>query len=147
MAGFKANEEARRNRLASMTDVQPQAEPVVVPRGRRVWLWPSVAVGALVFGLWAASLCGVFKVKTPDGVIVLEGVPQDAEVLVDGGKIAVTWPGAGKPFEIQFENTDTMPHNLVFIQPGQSLPGLEILLRGPADSSDLDQGGQRHAAG
>jgi putative heme-binding domain-containing protein len=25
---------------------------------------------------------------------------------------------AGKPFEILFENTDTMPHNLVFIEPG-----------------------------
>jgi ParB family transcriptional regulator, chromosome partitioning protein len=35
MAGFKANEEARRNRLASMTDVQPQVEPVVVPRANQ----------------------------------------------------------------------------------------------------------------
>jgi ParB family chromosome partitioning protein len=35
MAGFKANEEARRNRLASMTDTQPQAEPVVVPRANQ----------------------------------------------------------------------------------------------------------------
>ncbi len=25
---------------------------------------------------------------------------------------------AGKPFEVLFENTDTMPHNLVFVQPG-----------------------------
>jgi ParB family chromosome partitioning protein len=35
MAGFKANEEARRNRLASMTDAQPQVEPVVVPRANQ----------------------------------------------------------------------------------------------------------------
>jgi ParB family chromosome partitioning protein len=35
MASFKANEEARRNRLASMTDAQPQVEPVVVPRANQ----------------------------------------------------------------------------------------------------------------
>jgi ParB family chromosome partitioning protein len=33
MAGFKANEEARRNRIASMTDApQPEQDPTVVPR-------------------------------------------------------------------------------------------------------------------
>ena len=37
--------------------------------------------------------------------------------------------------------------DLVLIQPGQSLAGLEILLRGPADPGDLDQGGQRDVAG
>src|SRR5262249_44827699 len=37
--------------------------------------------------------------------------------------------------------------DLVLIQPGPFLPGLEILLRGPADSRDLDQGGQRNMAG
>ena len=32
-------------------------------------------------GLWAA---GVFKLKTKDGTIVLENLPADAEVFVDG---------------------------------------------------------------
>jgi ParB family chromosome partitioning protein len=32
MSGFKANEEARRNRIASMTDSQPTAEPAAAPR-------------------------------------------------------------------------------------------------------------------
>jgi ParB family chromosome partitioning protein len=35
MAGFRANEEARQNRIASMTDAQPQAEPAVVPRANQ----------------------------------------------------------------------------------------------------------------
>jgi hypothetical protein len=37
--------------------------------------------------------------------------------------------------------------DLVLIEPGQPLSGLEILLRGPAASGDPGQGGQRHGAG
>src|SRR5205085_1971944 len=42
----------------------------------------GLALVALI-GLWAG---GVFKVKTKDGTIVLENLPDDAEVLVDGDK-------------------------------------------------------------
>jgi serine/threonine protein kinase len=41
------------------------------------WLGPSVIVGVLMLGLIAAWLGGVFKVKTRDGVIVLENVPEE----------------------------------------------------------------------
>ena len=75
--------------------------PAVKPTRRPPWVWPSVAVGMLMFGLFAAWLGGVFKVKTPDGMIVLENVPKDAEVFVDGSKITLAWPGLGKPFEIR----------------------------------------------
>jgi putative heme-binding domain-containing protein len=37
------------------------------------------------------------------------------QMLYDRERLVVQ---AGKPFEVAFENTDTMPHNLVFIQPG-----------------------------
>ena len=56
-------------------------------RRRSAWVWPSVAVGVLLLGLFAAWMGGVFKVKTPDGVIVLENVPKDSDILVDGNKI------------------------------------------------------------
>jgi hypothetical protein len=60
-----------------------------------------VVAGVLLLGFLAVLLGGVFKVKTPDGVIVLENVPKDAEILVDGDKINFTWPGLGKPLEIR----------------------------------------------
>ena len=82
---------------ASSIDAAPGAEPTRRPP----WMWPSVAVGVLMFGLFAAWMGGVFKVKTPDGVIVLENVPKDAEVFVDGTKITLSWPGSGKPLEIR----------------------------------------------
>lgn len=61
----------------------------------------GVAVGVLMLGLLAAWMGGVFKVKTPDGVIVLENIPKDSEILVDGDKITFAWPGVGKPLEIR----------------------------------------------
>ena len=64
-------------------------------------MWPSVIVGVLMLGLIAAWLGGAFKVKTRDGVIVLENVPKDSEILVDGKKINFTWPGPGKALEIR----------------------------------------------
>jgi hypothetical protein len=80
---------------------EPKPSPTEVPVRRPVWVWPAVAAGVLMLGLIAAWMGGVFKVKTPDGVIVLENVPEDAEILVDGGKINVKWPGAGEPLEIR----------------------------------------------
>ena len=55
--------------------------------------------GMLMVGLFAGWM--VFKLWTPDGVIVLENVPKDSEILVDGNKITFTWPGGGKPVEIR----------------------------------------------
>src|SRR5208282_1737263 len=56
---------------------------------RPPWVWPSVGVGVLVLGLFAAWLGGVIRVKTPEGVIVLENVPKDAEVFVDGRRVTL----------------------------------------------------------
>ena len=77
------------------------AVPVVAPIRRPTWLWPVAVIGLVVFGLSAAWLGGVFKVKTPKGVIVLENLPKDAEIFVDGHKISLSWPGIGKPVEIR----------------------------------------------
>ena len=83
------------------TDSAIAATPSVARTARPPWVWPSVAVGVLLFAFCTAWFGGVFKVKTPEGVIVLEGVPQDAEILVDGNKITLAWPGSGKPLEIR----------------------------------------------
>ena len=83
------------------TDGSQEAAPDVAPMRRPPWMWPSVAVGVLMLGFFAAWMGGVFKVKTPDGVIVLENVPKDSEILVDGDKITFAWPGGGKPVEIR----------------------------------------------
>ncbi|HTU21740.1 MAG TPA: protein kinase [Gemmataceae bacterium] len=63
-------------------------------------LWPMLAGAAVLLlvllGTWAS---GVFKVKTKKGTIVLENLPADAEVLVDGKTITLK-AGDGKSITI-----------------------------------------------
>jgi hypothetical protein len=65
--------------------------------------WPIMVTLAacLLLGLVAMWAVGVIKLKTRDGTIVLENVPADAEVLVDGVKVAIKLSGDGKLIEIQ----------------------------------------------
>jgi serine/threonine protein kinase len=95
--------ESRWESLIDFRETERPADPTpaVAPIGQPPWVWPSVAVGVLTFGLLAAWMGGVFKVKTPDGVIVLDNVPKDSEILVDGKTITFTWPGVGEPLEIR----------------------------------------------
>jgi serine/threonine protein kinase len=69
-------------------------------RRQTPWMWPAVAVGAVLFGLVTAWASGVFSVKTDDGVIVLQDLPEEAEVLVDGAKVTVQLPDGDGPAEI-----------------------------------------------
>ncbi len=83
---------------------EPEAgrdEPLrALPSGHPRRKWAAASAAALLGALLIAWLAGVFKVKTADGVIVLENVPQDAEVQVDGRKVTFTWAGDDKPVEI-----------------------------------------------
>jgi serine/threonine protein kinase/formylglycine-generating enzyme required for sulfatase activity len=98
-----ASHESRWESLIELRETESSAEQQeATPRGRSEWRRPAVVAGVLLMlGFVALLLGGVFKVKTPDGLIVLENVPRDAEVLVDGAKVNVTWPGLGKPLEIR----------------------------------------------
>ncbi len=61
------------------------------PKRSRRWLWPAVGVGMAVAAALVALGLGAFKVKTPDGVIELTELAEDADVTVDGQKVIVTW--------------------------------------------------------
>ena len=47
---------------------------------------PALALLAFLVALWAG---GAFRLKTQDGTIVVENLPADAEVFVDGEKVAL----------------------------------------------------------
>ena len=76
----------------------PAAIKTVIQKPR--WLWPAAAVGLLVMALIVALAAWQLRVKTPNGTIVLENVPEDAIVEVDGEKITVT-PTVGEPVKIE----------------------------------------------
>ncbi len=73
-----------------------------VPRKRRpAWLLPAVGLGVLAIGLLIASAAGLFvKVKTPNGTIELTDLDPDAEVLVDGNVVTVSWDAGTEKAEI-----------------------------------------------
>ena len=74
-------------------------KPEAAPAWKRPSLLAGAAVAVLVLilgGLWAS---GVFKVKTKDGIIVLENLPPDVEVTVDGGMVTLQTIN-GEPFAI-----------------------------------------------
>jgi serine/threonine protein kinase len=115
--------EARR-RLAP----QPPSTPAPIPAGgKRKWLLVGAGLTtALLIGLvawWAGS--GV-RVVTKDGVIVLENLPADADVLVDGDKITVTWVKDGKQAEISVKPGK---HQIVAkLRDGTTVVGEEVVI-------------------
>jgi formylglycine-generating enzyme required for sulfatase activity len=65
-----------------------------------LWLWTALAASLLLLGLIVTWAPVVLRVKTANGTIVLENVPKNAVVEVDGDRITVT-PAVGEPVKIQ----------------------------------------------
>ena len=91
------------------TKKAPKGQPQQTPLATKKWLIAGAAAGVAlllfiavlgVVGLWAG---GVFKGKPKDGTIVLENMPPDAEVFVDGEKVALKAGADGKTFEVHVD--------------------------------------------
>jgi serine/threonine protein kinase len=98
---FKETEE-------SIIPAKPKPDPKLVPEPATAevpvrqppWVWASVAAGVLLLGLVVACASWVLRVKTANGVIVLENVPENSVVEVDGDRIMVTLT-IGEPVTIK----------------------------------------------
>jgi len=73
----------------SLTPSGPRPAIRKLRRRQTPWILAAIATLALLFGLVIAWAGGVFKVKTADGIIVLEDLPDNAEVYVDNEKVTV----------------------------------------------------------
>jgi len=90
--------------------------------GPRAW-W--AAAGLLLLGFifaWAV----VLRVKTANGMIELVNLPKDAEVLVDGEEVAVTWPGGGKPAVV---TVTPGKHKIIVKKDGLETSGDEVTVQ------------------
>jgi formylglycine-generating enzyme required for sulfatase activity len=122
----KAEDESKRESAIEPREAENStAEPAAARRRGSRGLWLSLAAGLLLVGSLAALRGGVSKVKKPDGAIVpknvphslpdrqekppvnapdgyivLENLPKDGEILVDGNTIDDSWPGTGTPVKI-----------------------------------------------
>ena len=69
---------------------------------KRTWLiGGGIAAGVLLIGLVGLWAGGVFRVKTPEGTLVVEVNVPNPDVYVDGGKVEVRWDEGGKRAEIR----------------------------------------------
>lgn len=80
-------------KLAEPKTPRRSQPPVPKPRKIPIWVWPTVALGLLALGLGGMWAAGVFKMKTANGTIVVENVPDDAVVELDGGVLKLTRNG------------------------------------------------------
>jgi serine/threonine protein kinase len=69
---------------------------------KRRWLiGGGIATGVLLIGLLGLWASGVFRVKTPEGTLVVKVNVSNPDVYVDGGKVTVRWDKGGKKAEIR----------------------------------------------
>ncbi len=91
-------------------------------RSRPPWLWLATAAGVLLIGFltWA-----ILSVRTKDGLIVLEDVPDRAEVIVDGERVTIQWPDGGGPVEVEIK-ADPGQHGVQVRKDGFKTFGAEV---------------------
>ena len=58
-----------------------------------MWLLPVALCALALSGLGGAYFAGAFKLKTPDGTVLIDNVPNGAEVTVEGATVTVTRKG------------------------------------------------------
>ncbi len=79
--------------------VAPKSSP-----SKRKWLiGGGIAGGVLLIGLLGLLAGGVFRVKTPEGTLVVEVNVPNPDVYVDGKKMTVRWDQGGKKAEIRVQ--------------------------------------------
>jgi WD40 repeat protein len=134
-AGRPPSAQAVAEALERIAREQAAAAANVKPQARRRWpIVVGIAAGVLLMsllGMWAG---GVFKVKTKDGTIVLENLPADATVLVDGDAVQVEW-SAGKSATIRVASGEK--HRLQ-VEKGD----LKLF----ADAVEIDAGGVKNVS-
>ncbi len=130
-ASEAANRAAQESPFAGLRDdgAPKPKEPAKTPSVAAKPVWQRLAVvtaistatlGTLLLILLAG---GAFRVKTKDSMIVLENLPADADVLVDGSTVTVK-SGNGNTFEVRVY--PNKKHRLQIKKEGFSVFGEEV---------------------
>jgi len=141
------------------TEPVKKAASTAASNQRPPWLWPAVAAGVLLLGL--VAVWGVLiKIWTTNGIIILEDLPDQATVLVDGKKATVHWPDGGGLAEITVAPGDhevqvkkdgfTVRGQIVTVEAGRRkllTARLEPLETSPPKKGDADAGPVRPSVG
>lgn len=106
--------------LASVSTAGPA--PTSRSRGIPVWAWPVGVLGLLGVVLAGLLVGAMIKVKSKHGTVVLENLPPDAEVVVDGKTVTVTRNREAATISL----TESGPHRVTVVQGGQVINSSEV---------------------
>jgi tRNA A-37 threonylcarbamoyl transferase component Bud32 len=113
---------------AAAKPVKPRpGRPAPRAAGKRKWLAGAGVAAAvlLLLGLVGLWLGGVFTVKTPNGLLVVEVNEPNPDVYIDGEKMTVSWAG-GKKAEITIRPGT---HKVEVKKNGFTVHGEEVTLK------------------
>jgi serine/threonine protein kinase len=96
----QATPAARGESLIELTEKvsSPDAAALValVRRPRWTWMWPAAAAGVIALVLCTAWQAGLLRLRTPQGMLVVENIPASTELFVDGGRVTLQIPRAAR---------------------------------------------------
>jgi serine/threonine protein kinase/formylglycine-generating enzyme required for sulfatase activity len=96
--------------------------PRAKPAGRKKWLIGSAALCVMLIGLVSLWAGGVLRVKTPNGTIVIEHVPADADVQVEGQAVTLTRNGE----VVTVTAVPEGPHRLKVVRDGKEFWSTDV---------------------
>jgi len=110
-----------------------RAESVQMPQSKKAAARPIVRIGSAVGVLLAAGLvlwaAGVFKVKTKDGILVIEVNEPGAIVFIDGEKVTVTWGDGEKGGHEAVVNVQPGDHKVRVTKKGFSVAARKLTFK------------------
>ncbi|HEX4415298.1 MAG TPA: protein kinase [Lacipirellulaceae bacterium] len=95
----------------------PKSQPAGYGRGGKSWRQIAIAAIAVAFFAFGGWSLGLFSVRTPFGTIVIEKVPSDADVFVDGHSVVLKRNGDVAKIEAMKPG----PHHLKLMQNGRQV--------------------------
>jgi serine/threonine protein kinase len=110
--------------FSSVSALEPQAKSVPVGRRLNKRMWGGIAATLLALvgiGGWAA---GIFSVRTPNGTITIDGVPNDADVSVDGQTVNVIRNGDSLKISAVAQGA----HHLKILQDGHEIGSDDVTI-------------------
>jgi serine/threonine protein kinase len=114
--------------IGIQTKPKPRAKPRNSKSQRNQFLIQTsvpIMAGLFVisFGLW---ISGVFTFKTPDGTIIVEQMPPEAEVFVDGKQMEIVWNEGKDKAQV---TVDPGNHQLKVINQGNEMYGKAVTIK------------------
>ena len=117
---------AREERAVSWQPTTSKRRKKAKPNFPR-WFTPAVIALGAVFSFFALWQIVTFTFRTHNGTIVIEKMPADAEVLVDGQKFEITWNSGKDRAEVSI---DAGSHQLRVLNQGNEIHSERVSVKG-----------------